>query len=378
MDSNPSPRPLRIMGPHHAAKRFSALPRAGQPPIHGVENECKTSNHQGGPATHARRSLPGLHRGEWHGPVPVRSLKESNSSMTRSSRDPRSSKTGNREILDDWNPSISGDDVDAEPHQARSGLHSAAQSSSTSAADSTSTGPPHFAWADLDRADPAAPRPLSSREARRAPAASCWMASSSRSRSRFGAVPSLLAPTTHHRGTCLNQVRCSRAFASSLSWAAARSRGSSSPRISASVAGPWPSRCRVPTETSPRYFAAPAYPHRAGALGVRRSGKRSARAVHALFRWGEPRPGARGVRRSHPDAPRWSQPRQGPRPGQPGLYFTIEPGAGVSASGRRQRAWRPDQAASPGPPLYPLVARNESQAASRFRSLLTRWVGPRR
>ena len=227
--------------------------------------------------------------------------------MTRSSRDPRSSKTGNREILDDWDPSTSGDDVDAEPHQARSGLHSAAQSSSTSAADSASTGPPHFAWADLDRADPAAPRPLSSpsRDGPQ-PRAAGWL----RARgveAALGARPHEFLLRRQRRttaGTCLNQVRCSRAFASSLSWAEARSRGSILAEDVSLGRRPVAIKVSRPDGNEPQILARLQHTHIVPVHSVcddPETGLRS--AVHALFRRGEPRPGARGVRRSHPDAP---------------------------------------------------------------------------
>ncbi len=82
--------------------------------------------------------------------------------MTRSSGDPHSSSDGTREILDDWDPFTSRNDVDEEPHSARLGPHPPAHQVSHSADATNGVAPPHFAWSALERTDQAAPTPLSS------------------------------------------------------------------------------------------------------------------------------------------------------------------------------------------------------------------------
>jgi eukaryotic-like serine/threonine-protein kinase len=82
--------------------------------------------------------------------------------MTRSSRDPHSASDVTREILDDWDPFTSVNDVDAEPHSDGDETHTRSDESSHCRADSSGVAQPHFSWAALDLTDPAAPRPLSS------------------------------------------------------------------------------------------------------------------------------------------------------------------------------------------------------------------------
>jgi serine/threonine protein kinase/tetratricopeptide (TPR) repeat protein len=322
--------------------------------------------------------------------------------MTRSFRDPRSSKTGNREILDDWNPSISDDDVDAEPHQARSGLHSAAQSSSTSAADSTSTGAPHFAWADLDRADPAAPRPWSSRESATGPSRELLDGFElEESRPLWG---STVPPRLHDAppGQGASGKHASRA--SDQADVSSSRNPSGLPQPGEVLAGfriilelgrgafarvflaedlslgrrPVAIKVSRPDGNEPQILARLQHTHIVPVHSVCDDPESGLRVLCMPYFGGanlaQVLEASGGLIPTHHDGRSLVKALD-----QVSRGFTSQssPALALSASGRRQRAWRPDQADSPGPPLHPLVARNESQAASRFRSLLTRWVGPR-
>ena len=80
--------------------------------------------------------------------------------MTYSSHDPHLSSEVPREIVGDWDPFTSINDVDAEPHQAKQESDAAEEDSRLPSSSATEVACRDFSWSALDRADPVAPRPL--------------------------------------------------------------------------------------------------------------------------------------------------------------------------------------------------------------------------
>ncbi len=170
-----------------------------------------------------------------------------------------------------------------------------------------------------------------------------------------------------------------RAFASSSSWGEERSRGFILPRKSAWAAGLVAIKVSRPDGNEPQILARLQHTHIVPVHSVCDDpDERPARAVHALFRRGESRSGARGLRRSDPDQPRRPQPRPGSRRGQPRRHLAIQKGPGRVGIGQAAtEPARSDQAEKPVLVSRSRIdGRSESQAASRFRSLFSRWVEP--
>ncbi len=80
--------------------------------------------------------------------------------MTYSSHNPHSSKHVPHEIVGDWDPFTSASDVDGEPHQAGHELHRPEEELHGPSSNATGVGGVHFPWSAIDRAEPGAPRPL--------------------------------------------------------------------------------------------------------------------------------------------------------------------------------------------------------------------------
>ena len=322
--------------------------------------------------------------------------------MTYPSRDPHSSVDAAREILDDWDPFTSASDVDAEPHQTGHDLQAPTQDKPRPAMDSTGAGRPHFSWAALDRADPAAPRPLSSTtdatgqsrellagfeleesqelwastEARRAhdPAAAAHEAGGRARRAsseRDGSSPHI-SPTLPQPGDLLAGFRIilelgrgafARVYLAEevglgrrlVAIKVSRPDGNE-PQILARLQHthivPVHSVCDDP-ESGLRVLCMPYF-----------GGANLARVLEA----------SGGLIPTHHD-------------GRSLVQALDEVSRGVASQSRRAmtpsgsiRRHRASQSSPPASPVptsnLPLDRRQESQAASRFRSLLTRWVGP--
>ena len=227
------------------------------------------------------------------------------------------------------------------------------------------------------------------------------MASSSRSRSRFGAVPSRVASRRRSRATgprqralepaagdcsssrsrlaCLNQVTCWRAFASSSSWAAARSRGSYLAEEVSLGRRPVAIKVSRPDGNEPQILARLQHTHIVPVHSVCDDPESGLRVLCMPYFGGanlaQVLEASGGLIPTHHDGRSLVKALD-----QVSRGFTSQSSRGACADRASAVASGPgDQTRPhrPAPPCIPSSTRNESQAASRFRSLLTRWVGPR-
>jgi eukaryotic-like serine/threonine-protein kinase len=322
--------------------------------------------------------------------------------MTHPPRDPHSSRDAAREILDDWDPFTSVNDVDAEPHQTGHDLNPSAQDKPRKSADSTGASGPHFSWKDLDRADPAVPRPFSSPDG------------------ALGQSRELLAGFEIEQSQPLwasTEARRAHDSPPAADEAGARARPTSSEHDASSTrmspALPQPGDLlagfRIVLELGRGAFAR-VYLAEEVSLGGRPVAIKVSRPdgnepqmlarlqhthivpVHSAY--DDPESGLRvlcmpyfgganlarvleasgGLMPTHHDGRSLVQALDEVSRG-----FTSQSKRALYPSGsvRRNRASRSSPAASPVPPSHlPLDRPAENQAASRFRSLLTRWVGP--